>query len=254
MHIMVPVKQTVDYTVKIRVRPDGTGVDSDKVKKSINPFDLIALEEAVLQKEKGFVTEITAVTIGPQPTKEALIQALAQGADSAIFILSEDNDDIDRPLLKAKALKSLCLLKKIDAVFMGKQAIDGDHNQVGQMLAGILGWSQATFVSKLDIVEDGFSVARETDSGLQYLSSKWPAIITTDLRLNTPRIPNLPAIMRAKKKTIENMIFSDLVKNEQNSHTELNIIKTQAPPKRKAGIKVSSVSEFVSALQERGVL
>ncbi|WP_422371629.1 electron transfer flavoprotein subunit beta/FixA family protein [Hoeflea sp.] len=249
MKILVPVKRVVDYNVKIRVKPDGSGVDLANVKMSMNPFDEIAVEEALRLKEAGKATEVVAVSIGPAKSEETLRTALAMGADRAILVEAEG---VVEPLAVAKILKGVASEESPDLMILGKQAIDDDANQTGQMLAALLGWSQATFASKLEIGEGSADVTREVDGGLQTISVKLPAIVTTDLRLNEPRYASLPNIMKAKKKPLDRKTPGDY---GVDIAARLEVIKTEEPGGRKAGVKVGSVAELVDKLKnEAGVL
>ncbi len=249
MKVLVPVKRVVDFNVKIRVKTDGTGVELANVKMSMNPFDEIAVEEAIRLKEAGKVTEIVAVSIGPQQASETLRTALAMGADRGILVKV---DGIVEPLAVAKLLKSIVEAEQPRFIILGKQAIDDDCNQTGQMLAALLNWPQGTFASKVVIEGESVSVTREVDGGLQTLKLKLPAIVTTDLRLNEPRYASLPNIMKAKKKPISEKSPADY---GVDTTPRLEILKTTEPPARKAGGKVSSVTELVSKLKnEAGVL
>jgi electron transfer flavoprotein beta subunit len=249
MKILVPVKRVVDYNVKIRVKPDGSGVDLANVKMSMNPFDEIAVEEAIRLKEAGKATEIVAVSIGPQQASETIRTALAMGADRGILVKT---DTTVEPLAVAKILKALVEAEKPGLVILGKQAIDDDSNQTGQMLAALLGWPQGTFASKLAIEGDSILVTREVDGGLQTVKLKSPAIVTTDLRLNEPRYASLPNIMKAKKKPIDEKAPADV---GVDISPRLDVLKTVDPPGRKAGVKVGSVAELVAKLKnEAGVL
>jgi electron transfer flavoprotein beta subunit len=249
MKILVPVKRVVDYNVKIRVKPDGSGVDLANVKMSMNPFDEIAVEEAIRLKEAGKATEIVAVSIGPQQASETIRTALAMGADRGILVKT---DTTVEPLAVAKILKALVEAEKPGLVILGKQAIDDDSNQTGQMLAALLGWPQGTFASKLAIDGDSILVTREVDGGLQTVKLKSPAIVTTDLRLNEPRYASLPNIMKAKKKPIDEKAPADV---GVDISPRLEVLKTVDPPGRKAGVKVGSVAELVAKLKnEAGVL
>ena len=249
MKILVPVKRVVDYNVKIRVRPDGSGVELANIKMSMNPFDEIAVEEAIRQKEAGKATEIVAVSIGPQQASETIRTALAMGADRGILVKT---DGAIEPLAVAKILKSIVDAEKPGLVILGKQAIDDDSNQTGQMLAALLGWSQGTFASKLVLDGDSVSVTREVDGGLQTVKLKAPAIVTTDLRLNEPRYASLPNIMKAKKKPIDEKAPSDY---GVDVTPRLQVVTTAEPAGRKSGAKVGSVAELVSKLKdEAGVL
>jgi electron transfer flavoprotein beta subunit len=249
MKILVPVKRVVDYNVKIRVKPDGSGVDLANVKMSMNPFDEIAIEEALRLKEAGKATEVVAVSIGAAKSEETLRTALAMGADRAILVEAEG---IVEPLAVAKILKGIAGEESPDLMILGKQAIDDDANQTGQMLAALLGWSQATFASKVEIGDGSANVTREVDGGLQTISVKLPAIVTTDLRLNEPRYASLPNIMKAKKKPLDKKTPADY---GVDIAPRLEVIKTEEPGGRKAGVKVGSVAELVDKLKnEAGVL
>jgi electron transfer flavoprotein beta subunit len=249
MKVLVPVKRVVDYNVKIRVKADGSGVELANVKMSMNPFDEIAVEEAIRLKVAGTATEIVAVSIGPQQASETIRTALAMGADRGILVKT---DAPVEPLAVAKILKALVDAEKPGLVILGKQAIDDDSNQTGQMLAALLGWPQGTFASKLAIDGDAISVTREVDGGLQTVKLKSPAIVTTDLRLNEPRYASLPNIMKAKKKPIDEKTPADV---GVDIAPRLEILKTVDPPGRKAGVKVASVAELVAKLKnEAGVL
>ena len=249
MKILVPVKRVVDYNVKIRVRPDGSGVELANIKMSMNPFDEIAVEEAIRQKEAGKATEIVAVSIGPQQASETIRTALAMGADRGILVKA---DGIIEPLAVAKILKAIVDAEKPGLVILGKQAIDDDSNQTGQMLAALLGWSQGTFASKLVLDGETVSVTREVDGGLQTVKLKAPAIVTTDLRLNEPRYASLPNIMKAKKKPIEEKSPADY---GVDVTPRLQVVTTAEPAGRQSGVKVGSVAELVAKLKdEAGVL
>src|SRR6195256_2087691 len=248
MKVLVPVKRVVDYNVKIRVRADGTGVELANVKMSMNPFDEIAVEEAIRLKEAGKATEIVAVSIGPQQASETIRTALAMGADRGILVKV---DQVVEPLAVAKILKAIVEAEKPGLVILGKQAIDDDCNQTGQMLAALLGWPQGTFASKLVVDGDSILVTREVDGGLQTVKLKAPAIVTTDLRLNEPRYASLPNIMKAKKKPIDEKTPADY---GVDVSPRLEIVKTVDPPGRKSGVKVGSVGELVGKLKEAGVL
>lgn len=249
MKLLVCVKRVVDYNVKIRVRPDGSGVELANVKMSMNPFDEIAVEEAVRLKEQGKATEIVAVSIGPQQAGETIRTALAMGADRGILVKT---DATVEPLSVAKILKELIAQEKPDLVIMGKQAIDDDANQTGQMLAALLGWPQGTFAFKVDVSEGAVDVTREVDGGLQTLALTLPAIVTTDLRLNEPRYASLPNIMKAKKKPLDETSPETL---GVDVTPRLKVLKTAEPGGRKAGVKVGSVGELVQKLKvEAGVL
>jgi electron transfer flavoprotein beta subunit len=249
MKIVVPVKRVVDKDIKIRVKADGSGVELANVKMSMNPFDEIAVEEALRLKEAGKATEIIAVSIGPQQAAETIRTALAMGADRGILVKV---DGPVEPLAVAKILKAICDAEKPGLVIMGKQAIDDDCNQTGQMLAALLGWPQGTFASKLAIDGESVSVTREVDGGLQTVKLKGPAIVTTDLRLNEPRYASLPNIMKAKKKPIADKSPADY---GVDVAPRLEVVKTTEPSGRKAGVKVKSVSELLDKLRnEAGVL
>jgi electron transfer flavoprotein beta subunit len=249
MKILVPVKRVVDYNVKIRVRPDGSGVELSNVKMSMNPFDEIAVEEAIRLKEKGAAEEIIVVSIGPKKAEETLRTGLAMGADRGILI---ETDETVEPLAVAKLLKKVVEEENPDLVIMGKQAIDDDCNQTGQMLAALLNWPQGTFASKVELSDGKVAVTREVDGGLQTVSLNMPAIVTTDLRLNEPRYASLPNIMKAKKKPLDSKTPQDY---GVDIGRRLEVLKTTEPPKREAGIKVGSVSELVDKLKnEAGVL
>lgn len=252
MKVLVPVKRVIDYNVKARVKADGSGVDLANVKMSMNPFDEIAVEEAIRLKEKGAATEIVAVSIGVKQAAETLRTALAMGADRAILVVAADDvhQDIE-PLAVAKILKAIVDSEQPQLVIAGKQAIDNDMNATGQMLSALLGWSQATFASKLEIAGDAAHVTREVDGGLQTIEVKLPAIVTADLRLNEPRYASLPNIMKAKKKPLEEKTAADY---GVDVTPRLTVVKTREPEGRKAGIKVGSVDELVSKLKEAGVV
>jgi electron transfer flavoprotein beta subunit len=243
MKVLVAVKRVVDYNVKVRVKSDGTGVDIANVKMSMNPFDEIAVEEAVRLKEKGVVTEVIAVSAGPTQCQETLRTAMAIGADRAILV--ESTDEL-QPLAVAKLLKALIDKEQPGLVILGKQAIDDDNNQTGQMLAALAGLPQATFASKVELAADGVSVTREVDGGLETLKLTLPAVITTDLRLNEPRYVTLPNIMKAKKKTLEVVKPADL---GVDVAPRIKTLKVSEPPKRSAGIKVPDVATLVDKLK-----
>jgi electron transfer flavoprotein beta subunit len=243
MKLLVPVKRVVDYNVKVRVKPDCSGVETANVKMSMNPFDEIAVEEAVRLKEKGIATEIIAVSCGVAACQETLRTALALGADRAILV---ETDVELQPLAVAKLLKALVDKEQPQVVILGKQAIDDDANQVGQMLAALLGWPQATFASKVEIADGRATVKREIDGGLETLAMKLPLVITTDLRLNEPRYATLPNIMKAKKKPLEN-IKPDALGVDVTPR--LTTVKVVEPPKRKGGGKVADVAELVAKLR-----
>ncbi len=251
MKVVVAVKRVVDYNVKIRVKSDGSGVELANVKMSMNPFDEIAIEEAVRLKEKGIVTEIIAVSVGPTKTQETIRTALSMGADRGILVETAEADVIE-PLTVAKLLKAIIAAEEPKLVILGKQAIDDDCNQTGQMLSALLSWPQATFASKLVIEGDTAMVTREIDGGLQTLALALPAVVTTDLRLNEPRYPSLPNIMKAKKKPMDIKKPADL---GVDIAPRLKVLKTVEPSGRKAGVKVKDVAELVSKLKnEAGVL
>ena len=243
MKVIVPIKRVVDYNVKVRPLNDESGVDLNNVKMSINPFCEIAVEEAVRLKEAGSATEIVAVTVGSQASQEQLRTALALGADRAVLL--ETNDDVE-PLGIAKLLAKLCEEEKPDLIILGKQAIDGDNNQTGQMLAALLDFPQATFASELKINDGVATVTREIDGGLQTIAVNLPAIVTTDLRLNEPRYASLPNIMKAKKKEL-NVIDASSLGTDYVSR--LTTLKVELPPSRDAGVKVESVEELVDKLK-----
>lgn len=243
MKILVPIKRVVDYNVKVRPLDDGSGVDIANVKMSVNPFCEIAVEESIRLKERGHATEVVVVSIGETKAQEQLRAAMALGADRAIFV--EASRDLE-PLNVAKLLQAVVTKEQPDMVLMGKQSIDGDNNQTGQMLAALLGWSQGTFASKLECVDGKVQVTREVDGGLQTLACNLPAVVTTDLRLNEPRYAKLPDIMKAKKKPLETLSPSELGV-EIKEHVKL--LKTEAPAARKAGIKVGSVDELIDKLK-----
>jgi len=243
MKLLVPVKRVVDYNVKVRVKADGTGVETANVKMSMNPFDEIAVEEAVRLKEKGAATEIIAVSAGPAACQEQIRTALAMGADRGILI---EHDGVLEPLAVAKLLKAVVAKESPDLVILGKQAIDDDMNATGQMLAALLGWAQGTYASKVEPADGGLKVTREIDGGLETVQLKLPAIVTTDLRLNEPRYASLPNIMKARKKPIETVKPADL---GVDVTPRLTVIKVEEPPKRQAGRKVGSVQELVEKLR-----
>ncbi|MFN7104639.1 MAG: electron transfer flavoprotein subunit beta/FixA family protein [Pseudorhizobium sp.] len=249
MKILVPVKRVVDYNVKIRVKPDGTGVELANVKMSMNPFDEIAVEEALRLKEAGKAEEVIVVSIGPAKAEETLRTGLAMGADRAILV---ETDQPVEPLAVAKILKGIAEAEAPGLVIMGKQAIDDDSNQTGQMLAALLNWGQATFASKVELGDGSAKVTREVDGGLQTVEVKLPAIVTTDLRLNEPRYASLPNIMKAKKKPLDKKTPADF---GVDTTARLTVLKTEEPGGRKAGIKVKTVAELVEKLKtEAGVL
>ena len=252
MKVLVPVKRVIDYNVKVRVRADGSGVDLANVKMSMNPFDEIAVEEAIRLKEAGKADEIVAVSIGVKQAQETLRTALAMGADRAILVVAADDvhQDIE-PLAVAKILAKVIEEEQPGLVLAGKQAIDNDMNATGQMLAALLGWSQATFASSLDIDGDHALVTREVDGGLQTVRVKMPAIVTVDLRLNEPRYASLPNIMKAKRKPLEEKTAADY---GVDVAPRLEILSTKEPEGRKAGEIVGSVDELVAKLKEAGVV
>jgi electron transfer flavoprotein beta subunit len=243
MKILVAVKRVIDYNVQVRVKEDGTGVVTDNVKMSSNPPDDNAIEEAVKIKEAGKATEIIAITVGEEKSQETVRKALAVGADRGILIKTEG---IVEPLAVAKALQKIVEKEKPDLVFMGKQAIDDDCNQTGQMLSALLNWPQATFASKIEVKDKTLEVTREVDEGLETIEVNLPAIVTCDLRLNEPRYASLPNIMKAKKKPLEILTAVDL---GVDITPRVQQIKVEEPPKRKAGIKVASVAELVNKLK-----
>lgn len=243
MKILVAIKRVIDANVKVRVKADNTGVETANVKMSMNPFCEIAVEEAVRLKEQGVASEVIVVSIGNQQCQESLRTALALGADRAILVKS---DDAVEPLAVAKVLKSLVEKEQPEMVLLGKQSIDGDNNQTGQMLGALLGWGQGTFASKVEVADGKAQVTREIDGGLQTLDVKLPAIITTDLRLNEPRFASLPNIMKAKRKPLEELAIADLgVDVAPRTET----LKVENPPARKEGIKVETVAELVDKLK-----
>ena len=243
MKILVAVKRVIDYNVQIRVKEDGSGIVTENVKMSTNPPDDNAIEEAVKIKESGKATEVIAVTVGEEKAQETVRKALAVGADRGIHIKADNNIE---PLAVSKILQKIVEKEKPDLVFMGKQAIDDDCNQTGQMLSALLDWPQATFASKINVEEGKLKVTREIDEGLETIEINTPAIVTCDLRLNEPRYASLPNIMKAKKKPIEQLIASDL---GVDINPRVQQIKVEEPPKRKAGIKVASVAELVQKLK-----
>ncbi|MBU8540495.1 electron transfer flavoprotein subunit beta/FixA family protein [Falsiroseomonas tokyonensis] len=243
MKILVPVKRVVDYNVKVRVKADGTGVETANVKMSMNPFDEIAVEEAVRLKEKGAATEIVAVSVGPAAAQEQIRTALAMGADRGILVEAEGTVE---PLAVAKILKALVEKEGPQLILMGKQAIDDDMNATGQMLAALLGWAQGTYASKVELDGGTAKVTREIDGGLETLALTLPAIVTADLRLNEPRYASLPNIMKARKKPIETVKPGDL---GVDTAPRLTVLKVVEPPKRSAGVKVASVAELVDKLR-----
>ena len=252
MKVLVPVKRVIDYNVKVRVKADGSGVDLANVKMSMNPFDEIAVEEAIRLREAGKVDEVIAVSIGVRQAQETLRTALAMGADRAILVIATEDVQQDiEPLTVAKILKGVVDAEGPGLVLCGKQAIDNDMNATGQMLAALLGWSQATFASELAVDGDHATVTREVDGGLQSIKVKMPAIITVDLRLNEPRYASLPNIMKAKKKQLDEKTPADY---GVDVTPRLAVVKTVEPGTRKAGILVKSVDELVAKLKEVGVI
>jgi electron transfer flavoprotein beta subunit len=252
MKVLVPVKRVIDYNVKVRVKADGSGVDLANVKMSMNPFDEIAVEEAIRMKEAGKVSEIVAVSIGVKQNQETLRTALAMGADRAILVEATDDVHTDiEPLAVAKILKAIVEEEQPGLVICGKQAIDNDMNATGQMLSALLGWSQATFASEVDVDGDAAVVTREVDGGLQTIKVAMPAVITVDLRLNEPRYASLPNIMKAKRKPLDAKTAADL---GVDVTPRLEIVTTGEPAERAAGIKVGSVDELVEKLKEVGVV
>ena len=249
MKVIVPVKRVVDYNVKIRVSADGSGVDLGSVKMSMNPFDEIAIEEAVRLREAGTATEVVAVSVGPAQAQDVLRTALAMGADRAILISTEGTVE---PLTVAKLLKGVVAEESPELVILGKQAIDDDCNQTGQMLSALLGWSQATFASKVEIADGAARVTREVDGGLQTIEVTLPAIITADLRLNEPRYASLPNIMKAKKKPLDSKAPEDF---GVDVTWRLNVLRVEEPAGRTAGVKLGSVAELLDKLKnEAGVI
>ena len=247
MKVLVPVKRVIDYNVKVRVKADGSGVDLANVKMSMNPFDEIAVEEAIRLKEAGKADEVVLVSIGVKQAQETIRNGLAMGADRGILVVAADDLHTDiEPLAVAKILKAVVDEEQPGLVIMGKQAIDNDMNATGQMLAALMGWAQATFASELDVDGDGATVTREVDGGLQVISVKMPAVVTVDLRLNEPRYASLPNIMKAKKKQLDVYSPADLgVEVKQH----LTLVKVEPPAERQAGIKVESVDELVDKLK-----
>ena len=243
MKILVPVKRVVDYNIKIRIKSDGSGVELANVKMSMNPFDEIAVEEALRQKEAGKASEVVIVSIGPAQASETIRTALAMGADRGVLIKT---DSLVEPLAVAKLIKGVVAAEQPGLVILGKQAIDDDCNQTGQMLAALLGWPQGTFASKVALGGDAAMVTREVDGGMQTVSLKLPAIVTTDLRLNEPRYASLPNIMKAKKKPIDEKTPPDYGVDVK---PRLEVVKTAEPPTRKAGVKVKTVAELIDKLK-----
>jgi len=248
MKLLVAVKRVIDFNVKPRVRADGSGVDLANVKMSMNPFDEIAVEEAIRLKEKGVASEIVAVSIGPAKAQETLRTALAMGADRAILIQTDDEVE---PLAVAKLLAKVAEEEQPGLVILGKQAIDDDSNQTGQMLAALLGWAQGTFASKVEVSGDSAEVTREVDGGLETVKVKLPAVVTTDLRLNEPRYASLPNIMKAKSKPLAQKTPADY---GVDVAPRLTVLKVEEPAKRQAGVKVGSVDELIGKLKALGVV
>jgi electron transfer flavoprotein beta subunit len=248
MKVLVPVKRVIDYNVKVRVKADQSGVDLANVKMSMNPFDEIAVEEAVRLKEKGKAQEVVILSIGPQQATETIRTALAMGADRGILVKT---DQTVEPLAVAKIIKAVVEAEKPDFVITGKQAIDDDANQVGQMLAALLDWPQATFAHSLEMGDSSAKVSREIDGGLQTVEVKLPAVMTTDLRLNQPRYASLPNIMKAKKKPIDEKSPADL---GVDITPRFKVLKVSEPPRRGGGVKVASVSELLDRLKAEGVV
>jgi len=248
MKVLVPVKRVIDYNVKVRVKADQSGVDLANVKMSMNPFDEIAVEEAVRLKEKGKAMEVVVVSIGPQQASETIRTALAMGADRGILVKT---DQTVEPLAVAKILKAVVESEQPGLVITGKQAIDDDSNQVGQMLAALLGWPQGTFAHSLEMGGDSAKVTREIDGGLQTVEVKLPAVVTTDLRLNEPRYASLPNIMKAKKKPIDEKSSADL---GVDIAPRFKVLKESEPPKRGGGVKVATVAELLDKLKTDGVI
>ncbi len=248
MKILVPVKRVIDFNVKVRVKADNSGIDLQNVKMSMNPFDEIAVEEAIRIKEKGAADEIIIVSIGPGPAQETIRTALAMGGDRGILVKTEVEIE---PLAAAKILKIIIDEESPDLVIMGKQAIDDDCNQTGQMLAEFLGWPQGTFASEITLEDASITVTREVDGGLETIRLKRPCVLTTDLRLNEPRYASLPNIMKAKQKEIVERAVEDF---DVDVTPRLKTLRVEEPPKREAGIKVDSVAELISKLKEEGVI
>ena len=243
MKILVPVKRVVDYNVKVRVKSDNSGVELDNVKMSMNPFDEIAVEEALRHKEKGFATEVIAISIGVSQVQETIRNALAMGADSGIFV--EVNETLE-PLNIAKIISSVAKKENVDLMILGKQAIDDDMNATSQMVAALLNWPQATFASKIEIVDKIVKVSREVDGGIENIEVNLPAVISTDLRLNEPRYASLPNIMKAKKKPINEIKIDEL---KINIKQRLDILKVEEPSKRQSGIMLKTIEELVDKLK-----
>ena len=243
LKVLVPVKRVVDYNVKVRVKSDNSGVELDNVKMSMNPFDEIAVEEALRLKEKGMVEEVIAISIGSSQVQETIRNALAMGADSGIFV---ETNELLEPLNIAKIISSIATRENFGLIILGKQAIDDDMNATGQMTAALLGWAQATFASKVEVKENKAVVSREVDGGIENIEVNLPAIISTDLRLNEPRYASLPNIMKAKKKPIQQVSIEDLNIKIEN---RLNILKVEEPNKRQSGVMLKTVDELVDKLK-----
>jgi len=243
MKVLVAVKRVIDYNVKVRVKADGSGVETSNVKMSMNPFDEIAVEEAIRLREAGVASEVIAMSVGIQQCQETIRTALAMGADRGILVQTDVEVE---PLGVAKLMKAVVEREEPGLVIVGKQAIDGDNSQTGQMLAALLGWSQGTFAFKLEMKGEQLGLTREIDGGLETLTLKMPAVLTTDLRLNEPRFASLPNIMKAKKKPIDTMTPDDL---GVDVTPRVSVVKVEEPPKRQAGIKVASVEELVDKLK-----
>ncbi|GAA6155507.1 electron transfer flavoprotein subunit beta/FixA family protein [Pyruvatibacter sp.] len=248
MKVLVPIKRVVDYNVKVRVKADQSGVELANVKMSMNPFDEIAVEEAIRLKEAGTADEVIVVSIGPQQCQETIRTALAMGADRGILVKTDDKVE---PLNVAKILKGVVEAESPELVILGKQAIDDDANQTGQMLAALLGWGQGTFAASIEKADSKLTVVREIDGGTQTVSLNLPAIVTADLRLNEPRYASLPNIMKAKKKPIDEKAPADF---GGDTAARLNVLKVTEPPEREAGIKVETVADLVGKLKEEGVI
>ena len=252
MKVLVPVKRVIDYNVKVRVKADGSGVDLANVKMSMNPFDEIAVEEAIRLKEKGVATEIVVVSVGVKQAQETLRTALAMGADRAILVVAAEDVHTDiEPLAVAKIIAKVAAEEQPGLIITGKQAIDNDMNATGQMVAALLGWAQASFASAVEIAGDKAKVTREVDGGLQTIEVKLPAVVTADLRLNEPRYASLPNIMKAKKKELAEKTAADY---NIDVSPRLTVVKTAEPAGRAAGIKVGSVDELIGKLKDAGVI
>jgi electron transfer flavoprotein beta subunit len=248
MKVVVPVKRVVDYNVKVRIKADHSGVERANIKMSMNPFDEIAVEEAVRLKEKGIADEVIAVSVGPREASETLRTALAMGADRAILVITENEVE---PLAVAKILKAICEAEKPRLVITGKQAIDDDCNQTGQMLAALLGWAQATYAYKLEMGDHTARIEREIDGGLETLEVRLPAVVTTDLRLNEPRYASLPNVMKARKKPIVETAAADY---GVDTTPRLTVLGVREPARRAAGVKVKSVGELLDKLGAAGAI